>query len=138
MRISFERLWTDDDQMVELAVAASNDRQTGSMQIFIYPEQLREFGDRLQAFPSSMRDEVELEAGKRDQGWYGYFRMRAYVASPAEVALEISMETYEAPPRDFSSHFYIVTEAELNRLGRAISGWDPLGEARLVYPDDAT
>ena len=136
MKVSLERIWTDDDQMIQVAVVASNGTQVGSMEIYIYPEDLKAFGDRLQEFPSSMDHEVELECGKDDPKWYGHFRLRAFVTQPGEVALEVLMATHGEPPHCSSSHIYIQTEAaNLNRLGNALATWDPLVESTLVYPD---
>ena len=36
--IEIERIWTDDDEMVQLDVRASNDAQVGVQDFYIYPE----------------------------------------------------------------------------------------------------
>jgi hypothetical protein len=45
--IEIERIWTDDDEMVQLDVRASNDAQVGQQDFYFYPEDLVEFGTKL-------------------------------------------------------------------------------------------
>jgi hypothetical protein len=50
--------------MLQLAVAASNGAQMGSMDIYVYPADLKAFGERLQGFPNLLRGEGWGEANE--------------------------------------------------------------------------
>ena len=136
MKVSLERIWTDDDQMLQIAVVISNGEQVGAMEVYLYPEQLKVFGEQLQQFPSSMDHDVELKSGGDGGRWYGDFRLRAFVTQPGEVALEVRMVRHGGPPFCSTSHMYIRTEAaNLNRFGGALAAWKPFVEPTFLFPE---
>ncbi len=137
MKVSFERLWTDDDEMIELVVCASNGRQTGAMEVYLHPDDLRSFGAHLQSFPTDMDHVVSLESGGVASEWYGHFLMRAFVLDTSSCALEVLMDSRGEPLSEARLHFYVELEAACaNRLGRAIEGWDVLNAQPLVFTEN--
>jgi len=137
VKVSFEHLCTDDDEMVELVVCASNGRQTGTMRVYLNPDDLRTFGAQLQSFPTDMDQVVSLESGGVASDWYGHFLMRAFVLDTSRCALEVLMDSRGEPPSEARLHFFVELEAACaNRLGRAIEGWDVLNAPSLVFTEN--
>ncbi|MFC1771939.1 hypothetical protein ACFL3A_01150 [Pseudomonadota bacterium] len=122
--IEIERIWTDDDEMVQLDVRISNDVQVGKQDFYIYPEDLSEFGMNLQGFPKTSNDEVKLEYGE-DPKYYCYFSLNALVLDGVgHSAIEVTFDNRLDPPSQAQVHFYIKCEpATINEFGRKLASW---------------
>ncbi len=122
--IELKRIWTDDDKMLQLEVTASNDGQVTNQDFYAYPDDLTDFGNKLQSFPKSLSDVVSLEYGK-DPQFYCYFLLRAIVLdSVGHSALEIMTDNRLEPPVKASSHFYMPSEvATINSFGKILKNW---------------
>ena len=122
--IEIERIWTDDDEMLQLDFRASNDSQVGQQDFYIYPKSLLDFSLRLQEFPENIEDEVILEYGK-DPNFYCYFLLRALVLdNVGHSALELVFNNRLAPPLQAEVKFYMQCEpATINELGKELVSW---------------
>ena len=122
--LEIERIWTDDDGMVQLDFRLSNDMQMGKQDFYIYPERLSEFGVKLQDFPKSINDVEKIEYGE-DPNFYCYFLLSAIVLdSVGHSALEFKFDNRLDPPSKAEVHFYANCEpATINELGRKLVSW---------------
>ena len=122
--IEIERIWTDDDEMVQLDVRASNDVQVGKQDFYIYPEDFLEFGKKLQEFPKSKNDVVKLEYGE-DPKFYCYLSLGALVLdNVGHSVIEFKFDNRLDPPSQAQVHFYMQSEpATINELGRKLVSW---------------
>jgi hypothetical protein len=122
--IEIKRIWTDSDEMLQLEVTASNDEQVSHQDFYVYPDELTDFGEQLQAFPKSQTDVVSLEYGE-DPKFYCYFLLRAIILdSVGHAAIEIKIDNRLEPPVKASSNFFMPSEvASINSFGKNLSGW---------------
>ena len=130
--LEIERIWTDDDEMAQLDVRASNDAQVGKQDFYIYPEEILGFGKKLQEFPKSMSDVVKLEYGE-DPKYYCYLLLSAVVLdSVGHSAIELKFDNRLEPPSQARAHFYMQCEpATINKLGKQFVAW--AGEMKGVF-----
>jgi hypothetical protein len=139
--VELKRLWVDDDGMLSLSVTASNGRNSNTLETYIYPEQLLEFADRLERFPTSRDDAPLLESGGPDPKWHDFLRIRASLRDAAgHSALEFHMETRGAPPAAATSHFYLsCNPGDVNTLGVQVREWlqNPLNPMCLEWRDES-
>ena len=122
--IEIEKIWTDDDGMVQLELCASNDMQVGKQDFYFYPEGVSEFGARLQEFPKTQKDEISLEYGA-DPKFYCYFSLKALVLdSVGHSALEVKFDNRLDPPSQAQAHFFMKCEpATVNEFGKRLCAW---------------
>jgi hypothetical protein len=125
MRISLQRLWEDDDGMLQLQLTAANGARAMSQDLYAYPKTLEEFGVKLQAFPSSAKDSAVFEYGSTDPKVYCWVRVRAYVYDgTGHSALEFAAHNNLEEPAQASAQFSVKLEAAaLNELGKALAVW---------------
>jgi hypothetical protein len=133
-RIEFEVLWTDDDGMLQLGIAASSSTHTAYHETYVYPKGLSEFATSLLSFPANLKAEAILECGSKDPQWHDYLRLRVFVLKPTgHSAMEVDSDVRGAPPVCATTHFYATGEpADFNRLGAEILKWLDDPAARLV------
>ena len=123
-RISIQRIWTDDDAMLQLEFAASNDRLAAEQDFYVYPAELLQFSEQLQSFPSTLNDVVELRYGE-DPQFYCFFLLRALVLdSVGHCALELQFDNRDAPPLKAAASFFMAAEAAtINSIGAGLQVW---------------
>ena len=122
--IEIERIWTDDDEMLQLDVWVSNDIQVGKQDFYIYPDEFSEFAKKLQEFPKSISDEVKIEYGE-DPKYYCYLTLSALVLdSVGHSAIEFKFDNRLDPPLQAQAHFYLQCEpATINEFGKKLISW---------------
>lgn len=133
-RIELKVIWTDDDDMLQLVVSASNGLTSSSMEVYAYPAEVEAFASGLEAFPRTARDEVVWESGSADPKWYGHMRLRAYVLDGSgHSALEVLMDVRGDPSDCTLSNFSLRgNPADFNELGRRINSWLAEPSAQFV------
>jgi hypothetical protein len=111
--------------MLHIQLTAEHGERALSQDFHAYAEDLREFGTKLEAFPSSVKDEVLFECGANDPKQYCWVRLRAYVYDRAgHSALELLVQNNSEPPVLASAVFSVKLEAAtLNRLGQELAAW---------------
>jgi hypothetical protein len=126
-RVDIKTLWTDDDGMLQISVRAAGAGNSASMEVYSYPADVEVFAARLEAFPSSPKDEVTWESGQPDPKWYGHMLLRAHVLNGSgHSAIEVLMDVRGDPPNRARSNFFLrCNPADLNELGRKIKAWLP-------------
>jgi hypothetical protein len=94
-----------------------------------------EFGAKLRAFPSSVKDSAVFEYGADDPKQYCWVRLRAYVYdSRGHTALEIFVQNNLEPPARASGVFSVKLEAAtLNTLGQELIAWSRLKEGDFEF-----
>ena len=125
MRLGLQRLWQDDDGMLQLQLRVALEHQALSQEFYAYPEGLREFGGRLVAFPCSNTDSPVFEYGANSAEAVCWVRMRAYMYDGSgHSALEFITQNNLQPPAQASAVFSAKLEAaSLNRLGHELVLW---------------
>ncbi len=134
--IEFQNLWTDDDDAVQLGVRVSNDIQTGSLEFYVYPGALSEFGIKLEEFPKTIDDVIKLEYGS-EENYYCDFCLKALVLDGVgHSAFEFCFDNRQEPPSKSSMLFYVICEPEaINEFGRKFGSWakDMSGKFRYEW-----
>ena len=122
--IEIERIWTDDDEMVQLDVRASNDAQMAKQDFYIYPEDFLAFANQLQEFPKNKNDVVKMEYGE-DPKFYSYLSLGAVLLDElGHSAIEFKFDNRLDPPSQAQVHFYMQSDpAAINELGRKLVLW---------------
>lgn len=125
MRFSIEHLWADTDGMLEVRVSLEGCGFAAWQDLYVYPDDLKDFGLRLQSYPSGISDEPQLEVGSKAANAYCWFKLRAFVFDGVgHSALEISIQRNGAPQVSAESRFSVILEpASLNDLGKQIENW---------------
>ena len=125
-RLEFKVLWRDTDEMLQLQIAASNATHAAVHETYVYPRELKEFGTRLQDFPSEGAREVTLESGSNDPRCRDQMSLRAFLLLPTgRSAIEVKFETRGDPPASSRHLFYLTGEpAAFNRLGADLLAWN--------------
>ncbi len=124
-RVDLKTIWTDDDGMLQIVVRAAGPGASASMEVYSYPGDVEAFASRLEAFPSSSKDEVAWESGDSDPKWYGHMLLRAHVLNGrGHSAIEVLMDVRGDPPHRAKSNFFLrCNPADLNEMGRNIRAW---------------
>ncbi len=122
--IKTARIWTDDDEMIQLDVCASNDSQVTTQDFYIYPKDLLKFGDALQHFPKNKDDIIDVEYGI-EPNYCCYFLLRAVVLDAVgHTAFELKTNNRLDPPIKAECHFYLPCEAAtINKFGSKLVEW---------------
>ena len=122
--IELEKVWTDDDEMVQIELRASNDSQHCEQDFFAYPDDLAEFANELRTFPKNTEHSVTFEYGS-DPKYYCHLALSAKVLDQVgHSALEVNADNRLAPPLEAQAHFYLPCEAAtVNRLGEQLASW---------------
>ena len=122
--IEIAKIRTDSDEMLQLEAIASNESQVAKQDFYVYPDDILDFGNQLQAFPKSKSDVVSLEYGN-DPKFYCYFLLRAVVLdSLGHSAIEIKFDNRLDPPVKASGNFFMSCEvATVNEFGRQLTSW---------------
>jgi len=133
MRLSLHRLWVDTNGMLQMEVFLEGGGYSATQDVYVYPDELRAFAERLKNFPSSIADEAVLEIGSTQANAYCWLKLRAYVYDAlGHSALELSVQRNT---QHFArSQFSVVVEAaSLNALGEEIANWASANEEPLVF-----
>ncbi len=135
MRFILRRLWVDTDEMLQVEVFFEGVGYSATQDIYVYPDTLQEFGEKLQKFPTSISDEVVLEVGSIEDGHYSWLKLRAYVYDGSgHTAFEISVNNNGVSPAKALSQFSVLIEAaSLNSLGKEIKNWTINNENSLLF-----
>lgn len=133
-RISIQRIWTDEDEMLQVEVAASNNRLSAEQDFYVYPAELMRFSEQLQSFPSSLNDVVELRYGE-DPKFYCFFLLRALVLdSVGHCAIELKFDNRSDPPLKAAASFFMAAEAaSINSFGAGLQAWCNDMSEEFVY-----
>jgi hypothetical protein len=138
-RVELKSVWTDDGGMLQIAVRAVAGGNSASMEVYSYPADVESFASRLEAFPSSPKDEASWESGEADPKWYGHMLLRAHVLNGSgHSAIEVLMDVRGDPPVRSKINFYLrCNPADLNELGRKIKAWlpDPTEQLAVEWRD---
>ena len=124
--------------MLQIEVYLEGSGYAATQDFYLYPEDLEEFGHKLQAFPSSISDEAILETGSTEASSYGWFKLRAFVYDGSgHTALELSVKRNGAPHISAQSQFSVLIEAAaLNSLGKSIERWASENDEPLKFNYD--
>ncbi len=135
MRLSLDRLWSDTDGMLQVEVFLEGNGYSATQDIYVYPNELQAFAERLKNFPSSVTDEAVLEVGSTQANAYCWLKLRAYLYdSLGHSALELSVQRNAAPQLCARSQFSVLVEAaSLNTLGAEIANWACANDQPLVF-----
>ena len=135
----FKSISSDDDGLLQVALATGHSSAHATMDVYLYPDQLERFAAELEQFPMTLTQEVVLESGSSDPKWYGHLRVRVYVVdSVGHSAVEVSIDYRGDPLGPISHHFYLpCNPADMNELGRRLRPWisHPEQELRVEWRD---
>tara|TARA_B100001093_G_C26564543_1_gene900202 strand:+ start:173 stop:601 length:429 start_codon:yes stop_codon:yes gene_type:complete len=122
--IKIENIWTDSDDMLQLEVTASNGNQKTTQDFYIYPDDLLDFGQKLQSFPKNKDDSVSIEYGVAPE-FYCYFFLKALIwNSTGNAAFEIKVNNRLDIPLKTETHFFLSCEvATINNFGKKLESW---------------
>jgi len=126
MRLALTRLSEDDYGLLHLQLLAQAGNRAIWQDFYAYPDELRDFGTKLEAFPASVGDVVVFEYGSQDQKEeYCWVILKAYVYdAKGHTALEVGAQNNQDPPAQASGSFSVALEAAtLNRLGAELVAW---------------
>ena len=135
LSIGFEKLWIDDDEMLQVAVSASNDLMKATQDFYIYPEDLSKFAKELEVyFPSDPTDEVILEYSHESENFYAFFKLRVFRDSINKMCIEVITDNKRETPELSRAHFFINAELEhINKLGKKLMNWLSANEDKFEY-----
>lgn len=125
MELTLSRRWLDDDGMLQVDVSVSYGGYATYQDVYVYPEDLIEFGEQLANFGASAQEEVVLEVGSTDESAYSWLRLRAFqYDSVGHSAIEVSTQCNGAPHVRARCQFSALLEiASINELGSQIKAW---------------
>jgi hypothetical protein len=125
MELTFSRRWLDDDGMLQVDVSARYGGYATYQDVYVYPDDLDEFGKRLAAYGASVAEEVVLEIGSTDERAYCWLRLRAFqYDAVGHSAIEVSTQRNGAPHVRARCQFTVPLEiASINALGIQIQAW---------------
>lgn len=131
--IKLKREWVDDDEMLQVELCASNGALTTAQDFYIYPEELGEFGEKLQGFfPAGGKGEVVLEYGSETENYYSYVKLCAFYINPSSIGIFVrtnnKQEGYEFAVCEFSIE---TTLQSVNELGKKILNWSRSNDVPL-------
>jgi hypothetical protein len=135
MRITIENLMNQSNGMIEVQASVEGMGYAATQDFYVYPNELMQFGEKLQEFPKNTSDEVILESGSTDDRSYCWVRFVAYVYDQkGHCALEFSVQRNGARQVQAKSQFSVQMDASaLNELGRQITLWVKDNDSPLVY-----
>ena len=130
--IEIQKIWTDDDGMLKVDLTASNGKQLGNVEFFIYPDELSNFGIELQSYPTSLEHVACIEYGERPD-FYSHVKLSvSALESSGRSAIEVRFDNRGEPPGEAQVRFFIESEpARLNRFGQQIVNWARNPEKKL-------
>jgi hypothetical protein len=133
-RIQIVKLYIEDD-FLQIEGVVSNDLFQATIDTYLNRDNLVIFGEKLQAFPRNLKDEVILEVGEDNEQSYSYLFLRAYLYDTVgHAALEVKIRKNGIPVIAAYTHFSIATEvASLNEFGRVLSEWANSAHTLLEY-----
>jgi hypothetical protein len=89
-------VWNDPD-FQEVVVSASSGKFWGKVNLYAGPNELKEFAERLNGFPSSRGDKREFTFGQNDLSGYGVASLIFYCRdSTGHVALDVALQSTQA------------------------------------------
>jgi hypothetical protein len=123
--VQLTRLWTDDDGMVQVALAATNGAQLVTQDFYSYPNDFESFGKALEEFPKSANAEARFEYGNDNPKMHAQVLIRAFVLNGrGHSAIEIKTNNNRESPERSIAHFFIPCEpATINRFGKELRAW---------------
>lgn len=136
MRLALARLSEDDYGLLHLQLLAQAGNRVIWQDFYAYPNELREFGAKLEAFPSSVDDVAVFEYGSKDRmEEYCWAILKAYVYdAKGHSALEVGARNNLDPPAQASGSFSVALEAAaLNRLGAELVAWSQSKKGDLEF-----
>lgn len=138
MNITLQRLWSNDDGMLEISASIVVGVYATAIDVDVYPATLAGFAARLQAFPASLSDQPVLELGSSADDSYGWLTLRAYVRDAlGHSAMAVSMKKNGSPEEQAQCQFTALTDpASLNRLGQQLAAWCIDNEEALLFDDE--
>ena len=118
---------------------ARNEDVAGALDVYLHPEDVREWGEHLVDFGTSIEDEATFELGSREGNGAYYLLVRAFIYDSAgHAAIEFDADNLRTPPYGTQAHFFIPCEvASINRLGRQVRSWSKDGGEPLVWTPHA-
>jgi hypothetical protein len=128
VRLTLQRLSDSAEGTMQLQLSVETGKRALSQEFYTYAEDLREFGAKLEGFPTSLKHAVVFECGANDPKVYCWVRLRAYVYDHVgHSALEVLVQNNCEPPLQASAVFSVKLEAAtLNRLGQELIAWTRL------------
>lgn len=135
MYLTLNRLWVDADGMLQVGVFLEGGGYAATQDIYVHPDDLVDFGKKLQSFPQSISDEAVLEIGSLEPNAYCWFKLRAHVFDGrGHSVLELSSSKNGDPHICAHAHFSVPIEAaSLNALGKQIELWAKSNEQKLAF-----
>ena len=111
-------VWNDPD-MQEVVVSASSGNFSGQANLYAGPNELKEFAERLNGFPSSRDDRREFTFGQNDLSGYGIASLVFYCRdSTGHVAIEVALQSTQAYPLSGNESAVIVIPAVIGDIDR--------------------
>jgi len=133
--IKLRREWVDDDEMLQVELSASNGALTTTQDFYVYPDELGEFGKKLQEFfPTGGQGEVVLEYGSESENYYSYVKLRTFNINTSSIGIFVRtnnrQEGHELAVCEFSIE---TTLQSVNELGKRIFSWSRNNEEPLEF-----
>jgi len=135
MELTLSRRWLDDDGMLQVDVSVNYGGYATYQDVYVYPEDLIEFGERLANYGASPKEEVVLEVGSTNESAYCWLRLRAFQFDEVgHSAIEVSTHRNGAPHVRARCQFSVPLEiASINELGTQIQAWARANDLPLVF-----
>lgn len=121
--------------MLEISFFLADNEYAVTQNVYLYPDDLIVFAERLLAFPATPKDEVVLEAGSPEKEFYAWLKLRAYMYNAlGHTALEVSTQQNGESILQRHSQFSVPIEiGALNILAQDILTWIGSNETKLVF-----
>ncbi|WP_444921913.1 hypothetical protein ACJJID_06095 [Microbulbifer sp. CnH-101-G] len=135
--IKLKKVWEDDDSMLQLELAASNDLLATTQDFYIYPDDFSAFAKQLENFfPKLGKGEVVLKYGSEVSNYYAYVLCKVTYKKLGELNIEIRTNN-NSENKDESTaiaHFFSsISNQELNNLGKKLVTWTQNMEQPFSY-----
>lgn len=135
--IKFKKIWQDDDTSINVEFGASNGALTTTQDIYVYPEELSGFGNKLGAyFPKLGKGEVVFEYGSEVENFYAYVLCKVTYRNLHQLNIEIRTNNNgdkKDQPLALSQFSIGIPVQSLNELGKKLAIWVEQMENEFVY-----
>ena len=139
--IKFNKVWEDDDSMLQLEFSVSNSQLMTIQDFYIYPDRFLSFATQTAGFfPKLGKGEVILEYGSEANPIYAYILFKVGYKNLGELDIEIKTNNNHLN-KDKSenlkpaiSHFFCaISNQQLNEFGEQLMKWAVDMEGEFIY-----
>jgi hypothetical protein len=134
--INISTVYVDDtDGDARFSISVSNGYYTAYSDFHGDIQTFKKFAIGLIAFPRNIKDEILVEAGKKDEKYLGYLFLKAFCYDASgHTALRVRIEKYGDEISSAQSEFTIVTDARsINKLGQLLLSWDLMNKREIEW-----